>query len=314
MRNAAILVYLFSACIVFEGKIFAQDSLARAGSIKDSIERSVDSVLADFRLMKVRQSFWLADVNFLDNNVYLGRKDSIPSPYLTASVGYFHKSGLFINASTSYLLEAGQNRIDLSTIDGGYSLITKKFEGTFTISKYFFSPKSYNVRSEIEGSAQIFGAYDLGFIKPTLEATLNFTEKTDYGGTIGLEHTFYTFQNDFTITPTIVANGSTQNYYNAYYKFRRYSLLRLKKVIGYVINAYVENASQFKILDYEFSMPLDYSIKRFTISFSPTYAVPVNAAVVHATLTTLSGITRTKIAKEKLKNSFFFTIGLAFSF
>src|SRR5580698_4161644 len=151
MRNAKLLICLPLTLFLIVGQSLAQDSLSREAFIKDSVERSVDSLLSDFRGMKDRESFWLASLNFLNNNVYLGRKDSIASPYFTASLSYYHKSGLFINASASYLTKPGQNRIDLSTIDGGYTYLSKKFEGTITISKYFFSPESYNVRSEIEG-------------------------------------------------------------------------------------------------------------------------------------------------------------------
>jgi len=274
----------------------------------------MDSVFADASIFKTK-SFWLANINYLNNNVYLGRKDSVPSPYVTASLGYFHKSGLFVNASASYLTEPGQGRIDLAEIDGGYSLITKKFEGILTISKYFFSSESYNVRSEIEGSADIFSAYDLEFIKPTLQVTLNFGDNTDYAATIGFERTFFAIKKALSITPTVVMNASTQNYYNNYYRLRRYALKRLEKRFpNFSITAYIENPSQFKILDYEGSIPISYSIKQFSFNFTPSFAIPENAAIVDATVTTRFGNVTKKIAKEKLRESFFFTAGVSYSF
>jgi hypothetical protein len=286
--------------------------------LKDSIEKEMDSVFNDAGFLKPR-SFWLANINYLSNNVYLGRKDSVLSPYFTASVGYYHKSGLFVNASASYLTEPGQGRIDLATMEGGYSLIKPKFEGLITISKYIFSSESYNVRSEIEGSANIFVGYDLGFIKPTLQATLNFGDNTDYAAELGLEHTFYAIERKLTITPTFDVNASTQNYYNNYYKIRRYSLARLKKLqrlLGAItVSGYVENPGEFKILDYEWSIPVTYSVKRFTFNFSPSYDVPGNAAVVDVTVTSPRLGTRTKQrGKEKLNNSFFFVSGVSYSF
>jgi hypothetical protein len=315
MKNITTLIFLFLTCIIFQTRLFAQDSTLRQKFIKDSIEKEMDSVFADAPTYKVK-SFWLADINYLNNNVYLGRKDSVPSPYLTASLGYFHKSGLFINASASYLTEPGQGRIDLAEIDGGYSLITKKFEGIVTLAKYFFSSESYNVRSEIEGSADIFSAYDLGFIKPTLQVTLNFGDNTDYAATIGLEHSFFALKKGLSITPTIVMNASTQNYYNNYYKLRRYAIKRLIKKFPNLssISAFIENPSQFKVLDYEGSIPINYSIKQFTFSFTPSFAIPVNPAIVDATVTTRFGSVTKKIKKEKLKDSLFFTVGVSYSF
>jgi hypothetical protein len=306
------------SCTLFQFSLFAQDSLARQQFLKDSIEKEMDSIFNDAGFLKPR-SFWLANINYLSNNVYLGRKDSVLSPYFTASVGYYHKSGLFVNASASYLTEPGQGRIDLATIDGGYSLIKPKFEGSVTISKYIFSSESYNVRSEIEGSVNIFIGYDLGFIKPTLQGTLNFGDNTDYSAELGLEHTFYAIERKLTITPTIVVNASTQNYYNNYYKIRRYSLARLKKLqrlLGSItLSAYVEDPGQFKILDHEFKLPITYSIKKFTFNFSPSYAIPENAAVVDVTVTSARLGTRTKQrGKEQISNSFFFITGVSYSF
>jgi hypothetical protein len=318
MRKHTILVGLCMSCTFFQFKLFAQDSLARQQFLKDSIEKEMDSVFNDAGFLKPK-SFWLANINYLSNNVYLGRKDSVLSPYFTASVGYYHKSGLFVNVSASYLTEPGQGRIDLATIDGGYSLIKPKFEGLITISKYIFSSESYNVRSEIEGSANIFVGYDFDFIKPTFQATLNFGDNTDYAAGLGLEHTFYAIERKLTITPTFDVNASTQNYYNNYYKIRRYSLARLKKLqrlLGAItVSGYVENPDEFKILDYEWSIPVTYSVKRFTFNFSPSYAVPGNAAVVDVTVASARLGTRTKQrGKEQISNSFFFVTGVSYSF
>ncbi len=318
LKNIIALIFLFISCIIFQNKLFAQDTAARQKFIKDSVEKEMDSVFNDLGFLKPK-SFWLANINYLNNNVYLGRKDSVPSPYITASLGYYHKSGLFVNASASYLMEPGQGRIDLDVIDGGYSYIKPKFEGLITLSKYIFSNESYNVRSEIEGSANVFIAYDFDFIKPTFQGTLNFGDNTDYAVELGLEHTFYALNRKLTITPTFVANASTQNYYNDYYKFRRYSLDRLKrlqKIFGSItISSYVENPSEFKILDYECSIPISYSIKKFTLSLFPSVAIPVNPAIVDVTVISTRLGTRTKQrGKETLNNSFFFTTGISYSF
>src|SRR5277367_2583446 len=96
LKNITTLICLFITCTVFHSGIFAQDSTLRQKFIKDSIEKEMDSVFADGNIFKPK-SFWLANINYLSNNVYLGRKDSILSPYFTASLGYYHKSGLFVN-------------------------------------------------------------------------------------------------------------------------------------------------------------------------------------------------------------------------
>jgi hypothetical protein len=318
IKNITIFSLLFINCSLLFNESAAQDSAARQKHLKDSIETEMDYDFNDPTLFQLK-SFWLESVNFLSNNVYLGRKDSVPSPYITESIGYYHKSGLFINASASYLTEPGQGRIDLFTIDGGYSLITKKFDGILTVSKYFFSPESYNVRSDIEGTVDIFLAYDLGIVKTTLQAILNFGDNLDYTTELGLEHTFYALDRKLRITPTFNANASTQNYYNNYYKYSRYTLDRrkiLKRVLGAVtISAFVEDPGQFKIMDYEWAIPISYSLKKFTFNLSPTFALPVNPAITDVTITSTRLGTSSKVrGKEQLANSFFLTAGVTYSF
>jgi hypothetical protein len=65
--------------------------------------------------------------------------------------------------------------------------------------------------------------YDLGFIKPDLDINLSFGNKTDYTGSFSLEHGFTVLRNKLEFTPTLTVNGGTQNYYDSYYKNKRYS-------------------------------------------------------------------------------------------
>src|SRR5579862_4023180 len=73
----------------------------------DSIDRELGA------LFGIHSSHFRAGIDYLSNNVYFGRKDTVNTPYLTASFGYYHKSGLFINSSASYLTSSGEGRIDL---------------------------------------------------------------------------------------------------------------------------------------------------------------------------------------------------------
>ena len=62
------------------------------------------------------KSYFLADVSYINDAVFLGRRDSIAAPYIFPSIGYYDKSGFFADASISYLTGSEENRIDLSLI------------------------------------------------------------------------------------------------------------------------------------------------------------------------------------------------------
>lgn len=299
-------------------KTIAQDSVhikttdSTLNNLQDSLkqfEKELDELLGK------KKSYFQVELNFLSNNVFLGRKDSVAIPYITPSVGYYHKSGLYLNALASYLPSSGQNRFDLFTIEGGYAHKFGNFDMQLTGSKFFYSSSSYNVESEIEANAVVALDYNLKFITPVVQGMIIFGPRTDYAASFGLEHSFYAMKNNLTITPSVMANASTQNYYNSYYEFRRYALKRLKKVINYTISAKVEDASKFKVLDYELSLPVNYSVKKFTFNITPVYALPVNPSQLHVVIKTASGIQLfNKHYTEKLTDSFFFQASVAYKF
>lgn len=256
------------------------------------------------------KSYFKASIEYLNNSVYLGRKDSSVIPYLTPQLYYHLKSGLFIDAGISYL--SNENRVDASTIGAGYSFSKKKWDGEISAEKYFYSSQSYNVKAETKGSVMGSLSYDAGLIEPSLSGSVSFSTKNDYGASLGLEHYFSLFNDQADINPSFVINASTQNSYAQYYQKRKYAKTRKGKNIGYTATANTLNTSNFKVLDYELSAPLEYTAKKFTFSFTPTYAIPVNPATVLLTIKTSSGTTSTRTFTENLSNSFFWTFGIAY--
>lgn len=256
------------------------------------------------------QSYFKASIEYLNNSVYFGRKDSLVIPYLTPQLYYHFKSGIYIDANISYV--TGESRVDVSTIGAGYSFKKKKWDGEISAEKYFYSNQSYNVKAETNGSFVGNLGYDVGFIEPSLSAFVNFSSKNDYGASLNLEHYFSLLRDHADITPSFAINASTQNSYAQYYQKRKYSKTRKGKTLGYTATANTLNTSGFKILDYEFSAPMEYTANRFTFSFSPTYAMPVNPATVLLTIKTSSGATGTRTFTENLSNSFFWTFGIAY--
>jgi len=255
-----------------------------------------------------RRSYLKAEISYLSDNVYLGRADSEKTPYITPSLTYHHKSGLFAGAGANLLATTGN--LDMFNITAGYALSKGNWDAEIVGNKYFYSSGSYTVRSEMKGDLGLYSGYDLGFIEPSVNATVTFSDATDYAITLGLEHEFSFLNDNFSVTPGAFMNAASQNYYNAYYQKRRYSTNRKGKTVQQDISASTEDAAKFRVLDYEFSLPLEYRQKRMTFSFTPAYAVPVNPNSVKITVTS-QNIQRTKIAYETLTNHFFWTANVS---
>ncbi|MDQ2752581.1 MAG: hypothetical protein M3R72_06105 [Bacteroidota bacterium] len=111
------------------------------------------TALSDSLSKKEGSSYFKADINYLSNNVYNGRKDTLPVPYLTPTFGYYNKSGLYVESSVSFLTSSYAFRPDLFTVSGGYNFdIGDNFSGSLSADKYFASKQSVSVRSEIKGT------------------------------------------------------------------------------------------------------------------------------------------------------------------
>ena len=95
------------------------------------------------------------NMNFINDAVFMGRKDSIATPYLYPSILYHNKSGLYASGSFSYLTKSSESRIDLFLITAGYDFSIKKLTGDISFTKYFFNDDSYNVISEVEADLNI---------------------------------------------------------------------------------------------------------------------------------------------------------------
>ena len=327
LARIILITGLFPLCCTVLKAQQATDSSGHTSladsTVADTLYKAVDPAQAVDVIQRVdlspstkKKTYLAAELSYMNDNVYLGRKDSARLPYLTLDLGYHFKSGFFIDASVNYLASS-DSRIEAVNFEGGYSFTSRKYSGEATFTKYFYSSKSTNVKSEVKSSLSYFNSYDFGFITPTFTAFLNFGSKTDVGGTLGLEHTFYALDDRFDITPTFTANASTQNYYNNYYKTRRYTIKRKNKppVTGIAnVTGRVENASQFKVLDYEASLPIDYQAGKFTFSANPVYAFPVNPSIVQVTTTRANNTSTTRFNTEKTENTFFITLGVSYKF
>jgi hypothetical protein len=264
---------------------------------------------------KKKESHWVVGTTYENDQVYLGRKDSVAVPYITPSIGYHDKSGLFITGSVSYLPGAGQNRFDVSTIEAGYSYASDKFNLEVSAAKDFYSDQSFAVTSEIKGRFSASMSYDLGLIEPSLDLGADISDQADIGIGLGVGHSFTMIEDVFEVDPAVHVNGATQNFYDNYYKKRRYSPNRHGGNSKSLVAGAIANASQFQIMDYELEAPFEYTVKKkLKFSFTPTLAIPVNPSTV-TTVSKSSGSAATvQSSTESLGTVFYFSLGFSYTF
>lgn len=273
-----------------------------------------------------KQSYFKAAGNYLSNSVYYGRTDSLVTPYLTPSLGYYNKRGFYVTGSLSYLTNAAESRIDLYSFNAGYDFdLTKKLSGSVYGNKSFYNQSSTAIKSDVKGNLGAYLSYDFDFLQVIGGTDIMFSNKTDIGLNVGLTHTF-TFGEEnklFTIIPSVVANMSTLHFYEGYTtrKIGKKVRKEIPNLVSSNSTTMVDN-NKLTLLDFECSLPLTYDFKKIGFFITPTLAIPQNP--IYTTTTTINKFkngtqtTQTKnstpVSEIHLKNNFFIEFGFYLKF
>ena len=258
-------------------------------------------------------------VNFINDAVYLGRKDSISAPYIYPSITYFNKTGLYATGSFSYLTKSDQSRIDLFLGTVCYGINSKNFSSDFSFTKYFFNEDSYNVISQVEADLTANLGYDFDILNLTATATYLFNKNSSSDILLSSEisHDFVSTNRKFQISPTMGIFFGSQNFYKEYYVNNRTGSKKgtgsgqgsgqgvggtVETITSTVI---FEESENFGLMAIEFSLPIWYVAEPFTVSFLPVFVIPENPATFMVDST---------LYEEDLENTFYWLVGLSYKF
>ena len=127
----------------------------------------------------------------------------------------------------------------------------------------------------------------------------------DFFNEVKLSRTLYSKDKKFVLIPAISIQAGTQNFYEAYYQASR---LGNRKGSGNQQttnsqNITIEEATNFSILNYELSLPLQYYHKSFIFSWTPVVALPQNAAEI---------VTDDYTFQEELDTLFYWSVGISY--
>mgnify|MGYP003624440408 FL=1 len=261
------------------------------------------------------ESYVLIDVSYINDAVFMGRRDSIAAPYIFPSIGYFDKSGFFVDASASYLVGSEENRVDLFLGSLGYMSHTENLNGGISGTAYFFNEDSYNVKSSVVADISGFLSYDFKVLEFSLLASTYFNDgsSADIFTGLTLNRVFFSNDQQFLINPTIAVYAGSQHFYQEYYSTSRLGN-RKSKGKGQSINdsptevstlVEIQDVSQFNILNVELSLPLQYYYKQFIFSLTPVLAIPQTSATI---------TTEDMIITEDLESTFYFSAGISYWF
>lgn len=277
------LIFIFISLITITQAAIAQPV---TGSYKDEDEDDPYE----------HKSYFMFGLNYLSDNVYLGRKDSVALPYISPYIGYHFSNGLYGKLMVSDAPTL--HRIDLATLEAGYD---HSFGDHFNMGayadKFYYNKNSNSIRSSSKGCLGAYGQFSNDWIEPQLSWDFNFNKaSTDYVLGLQLDHDFDIANHTWHIVPAIGINYGTQHYYDEYFINRltkKDKTIKVKKVLA--------NANNFVPLDYEFSIKVTYRITKWLFTLTPTYAIPTSPSTI-----TLPN----RIVTEKLSNSFYMELDI----
>jgi len=253
-------------------------------------------------------------VNYMSNNVFMGRADTVKTPTILPGMKYIFKNGIYLAATADYIPNRVTNRLDGGSAALGYDFdITDDFIGGVSFTKLFYNNNSTQIGSSINSTLNANLSYDIAdVITPMISADYNFLKQGfghDIFLNVGISHDFAIdgiFGNKvlLIISPSINANAGTQNFYDAYFVLKKYKLTSsLLQAAESLIISKRDKLSKFKLLDYELSAPVEYKAGVLILSFTPTYAVAENKLPPRVTKGMVPG-----------SGVFFFEAGVALKF
>ena len=220
-----------------------------------------------------------ASVNYQSALHYFGRTDSLKSSGLFPSIGFQSKTGLYAQGNFIFV----QNKsLPLNytgtTIEAGYRFPeSEHFTGNLFYSQFLYKDQSTLVQSALKSQTGINLAYTNKILNLNGGADLKFSNQTDIGATLGVDHLFLFNKgmknSAIAINPSAYAYFGTQKFTNTY--------LEKKSVLGIPVTQQTTSQStQFNVLSYEVSMPVVLVVGKFNASVTPSYVIPQNLVSV----------------------------------
>ena len=279
-------------------------------------------------------SFGKLKLSYLSDNIYNGRNDSLPVPYITPSAAWHHKSGLYASTSASFLVSNYAQRLDLLNIEAGYAYeIGDHFSGSISANKPFYNSASVSVRSETLAEFNADFAWSIPDVI-TLNGGAGYmltSGRADLYFNAGLSHEFIVGEDDqWSIEPSFNANFGTRYYYDQYKQKRLVKTGKKKRVAdsSVIVNGNEKivttttvttvNPQKLVLLDNEWAVSFYYYTGSWSFYAIPTVTIPLNPAEYVTTVKTRTTFSngssthniRQTNSSETITNHFFIEIGI----
>ena len=234
---------------------------------------------------------------------YYGRTDSLRSSGFFPVLEAWFNNHFYITAAPVFVINSLDGFDYAGTVAvAGYRFGKEnKSAGNIYFVKPFYKDNSQLVQSALKAQAAASGSWLNKAVNVTIGGDVKFSDKIDFGLNAGLDHLFR-FELDgpsvLVIDPSAYVHAGTQQFTKTYYKQSSFLLF------PGIQQEVTEEVSNFKVLSYEFSVPIVFAKGKFQLLATPAYVIPQNLITV-ANRPDLS---------ERGRNMFYATIGTKLTF
>jgi hypothetical protein len=229
-----------------------------------------------------------AGLQYISNQTYAGRADSLTLPVLIPSLKFMTHSGLYIKANGYLNLSKTNSGFDGVSIEPGYQFTKKAWNGSIAFIKNFISDSSNLIIAPVKSSIEFYLANENKFIIPSIGAEYVFTsEGNDFILYAGLSKLFLLTHADkepsVILNPAVTVTAGSQTFY--------YSFLQtytthgngkgkgrgrgnsLPPTTGQSVKT---QSQQFSLLGWAFELPLTVAKGKFAFNLTPAVESPLN--------------------------------------
>ncbi len=216
-----------------------------------------------------RRHFSVA-LSYGSNSAYFGRTQATAFPYLTTDLTYTTKGGLFASAGLYNLLSTPLLLDETDLTAGWAGNLSQTLDASVSYSRFVFPASSELVKSSVNNSLDAALGQDWGPFYSRLSAAYLFGQSASSAdGFLTLENSRsfeipHVFSPDdyLTIEPTVSAAAGTQSFVEASLTKRHGAKARATR--------------RFGVVDYEFAVPVSYTLGKLSVAASWRYVLPVN--------------------------------------
>ncbi|HEY6954820.1 MAG TPA: hypothetical protein VI385_06220 [Flavisolibacter sp.] len=237
-----------------------------------------------------------AGLQFISNQTYAGRTDSLKLPVLIPEFNLEFAKGFFVNTKGYLNLSGGKTSFDGISIEPGYQFSKNNWNGSFSVIKNFISDSSNLIIAPVNASLEFYLSKDTKVVTPYIGSEYVFSAEGNdfivYGGlSKDIMFSKPEASTTFDANPSLGVTAGTQNFYYSFLK--TYSSNGKTRVISKgrgrggsgttttttttTTTRTVKQQSQaFSLLSSSIELPFTLTAGKFKWVTTPSLEMPVN--------------------------------------